>query len=98
MLSRAWASGWSSFDSLRRDMDELFERFFSDAIHAGSTSSAAITNGMANGQAETFLRDGKWIMRLDLPGVEPKDIDVSVAGGSLTIRASREGHGPEAEA
>ena len=32
-------------------------------------------------------------MRLDLPGVEPKDIDVSVAGGSLTIRASREWHG-----
>jgi HSP20 family protein len=29
-------------------------------------------------------------MRLDLPGVEPKDIDVSVAGDTLTIRASRE--------
>jgi Hsp20/alpha crystallin family len=29
-------------------------------------------------------------MRLDLPGVEPKDIDVSVASDTLTIRASRE--------
>ena len=29
-------------------------------------------------------------MRVDLPGVDPKDIDVSVAGDTLTIRASRE--------
>ena len=70
-------------------MDEVFDRFFSSATRMDSPSSNAITEG----QAETFLRDGKWVMRLDLPGVEPKDIDVSVTGGSLTIRATREWHG-----
>ena len=89
MLSRAWSPGWSSFYSLRWEMDEVFDRFFSRTPHADSTSSNAVTEG----QAETFLRDGKWVMRLDLPGVEPKDIDVSVAGGSLSIRALREWHG-----
>jgi HSP20 family protein len=92
MLSKAWSPGWSSFDSFRREMDEVFDRFFSSAAHPNSTSSNAVTDG----QAETFLRDGKWVLRLDLPGVEPKDIDVSVAGDSLTIRASREWRRPGA--
>ena len=56
MLSRAWASGWSSFDSLRRDMDERSSASLAMPPR-GSTSSIAMTNGIANGQAETFLRD-----------------------------------------
>jgi HSP20 family protein len=96
MLSKAWSPGWSSFDSFSREMDEVFDRFFSSAAHPNSTSSNAVTDGVVNGQAETFLRDGKWVLRLDLPGVEPKDIDVSVTGDNLTIRASREWRRPGA--
>jgi HSP20 family protein len=70
-------------------MAEWFSRFFGSTTHTDSTSSYAASDG----EAETFLRDGKWVMRLDLPGVEPKEIDVSVAGGRLAIRATREWHG-----
>ena len=31
-------------------------------------------------------------MRVDLPGVEPKDINVSITGDRLSIRATREWH------
>jgi HSP20 family protein len=34
-------------------------------------------------------------MRFDMPGIEPADIDVSVTGDTLMIRASRERHGDE---
>jgi HSP20 family protein len=41
-------------------------------------------------KVEEFTRDGRYVVRAELPGVDPdKDIDVSVAEGLLTIRGER---------
>jgi HSP20 family protein len=85
-----WFSGWPSLDRFRRDMDELFDRFFGEIGYRSPNSS--ITTWPA---VESFFRDGNWVMRFDLPGVDPKDIDVSVAGDTLTVRASRKRHSDE---
>jgi HSP20 family protein len=85
-----WFSGWPSLDRFRREMDELFDRFLGEAGFRNPAGS--ITAWPA---VESFFRDGNWVMRFELPGVEPKDIDISVAGDTLTIRASRERHGDE---
>jgi HSP20 family protein len=89
-LQPSWFSGWPSLDRFRRDMDELFDRFFGEVGYRSPTSSTAMWP-----TAESFFRDGNWVICFDLPGVEPKDIDVSVAGDTLTIRASRERHSNE---
>jgi HSP20 family protein len=39
---------------------------------------------------DSFFKDGSLVMRFDLPGVDPKDIDVSVVGNTLTVKASRQ--------
>jgi HSP20 family protein len=39
---------------------------------------------------ESFMEEGKIIVRAELPGVDPKDVSVNVVGDMLTIRASRE--------
>jgi HSP20 family protein len=78
-------SGWASLDRFRRDIDEVFERFFGEVGYRSLASSLTTRPGV-----ESFLKDGNWVMRFDLPGVAPKDIDVSVAGDTLTVRASRE--------
>jgi HSP20 family protein len=39
---------------------------------------------------ESFVKDGNVVVRADVPGIEPKDIDVNVRGNVLTIRAKRE--------
>ena len=46
---------------------------------------------------ETYRKDGNCVMRFDLPGVDPKDLDVHVEGDLLTIKAERKGEekGPE---
>jgi len=80
-----WFAGWPSVDRFRRDMDELLDRFFGESGYRSPTGSMSSWPAV-----EAFFRDGNWVMRFDLPGVEPKDIDVSVAGDTLTIRASRE--------
>ena len=46
---------------------------------------------------ETYRKDGNCIVRVDLPGIDPKDLDVHVEGELLTIKAERkaEERGPE---
>ena len=39
---------------------------------------------------EDFVQDDRYVLRAELPGMDPeKDIDVTVSGGVLTIRADR---------
>ncbi len=39
--------------------------------------------------ADVFARDGSLIVRIDLPGVDPKDIHVKVMEGELTVTGER---------
>ena len=39
---------------------------------------------------ETFVHEGKFTIRTDLPGIDPKNIDIKVVGDVLTIKGSRE--------
>ena len=87
-----WSSGWSSasfLDQFRKDMDELFDRFFGK-VDRGPATSVTMWPGV-----ESFLKGGTWVTRVDLPGVDPKNIDVSVSGNTLMVRASRERHSDE---
>jgi HSP20 family molecular chaperone IbpA len=39
---------------------------------------------------EDFVRDGKYVIRAELPGIDPdKDLEVTIANGILTINAER---------
>ena len=41
-------------------------------------------------RVEDFVRDGSYVIRAELPGVDPeKDVEVTVADGLLTIKAER---------
>ena len=39
---------------------------------------------------DVFEREGKIVIRADLPGMKPEDVDVSVEGDLLTIKGRRE--------
>jgi HSP20 family protein len=86
-----WFSAWPSVERFRRDIDELFTRFFGEGYYTPSQSMWRWPAGV-----DSYFKDGNWVMRFDLPGVEPKDIDVSVAGDTLTVRAIR-GHAGDRE-
>jgi HSP20 family protein len=76
---------WSPFrelDRFRRDFDDLFDRFL-----GGRLTGRTAVSGPA---LESFVEGGKFIVTADLPGVDPKNVDVTVAGDMLTIRGKRE--------
>ena len=80
-LSGPWASGWGGLDELRREMDSLLGRFATGTLPAPSGAVFPAVN-----LYETA--DG-YVLTAELPGVDSKDIDVSVEGRTVTLRGER---------
>src|SRR5574338_652349 len=79
---------WSPFEeltSLHREMDRLFGRAFGDVQSQAAPASQA---AFAPAIEVTSDKDG-WNVRLALPGVEPKDVHIEVAGNTLTVKGER---------
>ncbi len=86
---------WRELDRFRSEFDDLLERFGAqhdwfgrfpfDRAFFGEREPAPMRPSI-----ETCVEDGKFIVRTDLPGIDPKDIDIKVVGDVLTIKGSRE--------
>ena len=66
---------------LRQEFDDLFE-------HGGEFNewqSRALRPAV-----ESYVDGDNFTVRVELPGVDSKDVDVKVAGGVLTVKGSRE--------
>jgi len=79
---------WSPFGELstiRHDFDELFNRFF----EFGGGWMPSLMKGRLFPVVESFYKEGKFVVRAELPGIDPKDVDISIAGNQLTIKGER---------
>ena len=79
---------WNSFDdvfSFQREVDRLFNQFWSDLPARASVSPSS--------SLQVNATDDGWRVDIPLPGIDPKDVSLEVAGNNLTIRAEgpREG-------
>ena len=61
-----------------REIDEVFGSIF-----------GAPAQGHWMPSVESYAKDGKLEVRLDLPGVDPKDVEVLLDGTQLVIRGER---------
>ena len=65
------------------DMDDLFRRFFpaeNDETESTNTWLPAM---------EAFEKNGEYVIRADVPGMNPTEIEVSVLNDALTLRGER---------
>ncbi len=85
---------WRPFrelDRFRSEFDELLERFGVDRDWFCPSGEFLEREAMpARPAIEARIEEDKFIVRTDLPGIDPKDVDIKVAGGVLTIKGSRE--------
>lgn len=82
-----------SLRSFQQDMDELFGGFFGEDWRALAAPEGA---GYFWPRVESLLTDGEYILRAELPGFTPENVDVNVTGNTLTIRGERKiGEGKE---
>ncbi len=73
------ARGW---DDLHREMDRIFDSFFGVAFNRTSAMSAPLNLDVA----ET---DKSYVVTAELPGLEQKDIDLTIADGILTLKGEK---------
>jgi HSP20 family molecular chaperone IbpA len=77
---------WNSFDDVfnfQREVDRLFNQFWSDL----PTRTAA----GASPSFQVNTTDDGWRIDVPMPGIDPKDVALEVAGSTLTIRAETPG-------
>jgi HSP20 family protein len=73
-------------EKLRHEFDHLLERFGFE--HGGLSKEWQVAS--LRPAIESYADGDKFIVRVELPGVDPKDVDIKVAGGVLTVKGSRE--------
>ena len=76
---------WNPAEELsnwHRDLDELFGRF----LHRPESSFQSWVPRM-----ETYRKDNDYVVKVDLPGVNPQDVHVETEGNLLTISGERKG-------
>jgi len=73
------------FDAFRREMDSLYERFFAETP-AGPTGELV---GAWAPRVDIEETDKEILVKADLPGVDPKDVDISVSDNSLVLRGEK---------
>ena len=74
---------WNPAEELsnwHRDIDELFGRFF-------QRPEGSMQNWVP--RMETYRKDNDYVVKLDLPGVNPNDVHVETEGNLLTISGER---------
>ena len=81
---------WSLVDILHRDLDRIATRRFgsNDGEHSVADWVPAV---------DIVEDKDRFVLRADVPGVEPKDIEVSMDGGVLTVAGQRESDSESSE-
>ncbi|RLB07000.1 MAG: Hsp20/alpha crystallin family protein [Deltaproteobacteria bacterium] len=76
---------WRPFrelDTLRREMDRLWDRFFSER-------PLEWLGGQWTPSLDVSETKDKVVVKAEIPGIDPKDIDVSLSNGVLTIKGEK---------
>jgi HSP20 family protein len=86
MLSRPFRQPWSPFEgieSLRHEMDRLFEAF------VGHTQPSGIRQSEWMPRVDLLEHDNEFVLVADLPGMKQEDLNVSVQDNVLTLEGKR---------
>lgn len=70
--------------ALRREMDRLFERFFGEELPSLELPRAEWMPRLDMTETKDNI-----VVKADIPGLEPKDLDVSLVGDTLTIKGEK---------
>ena len=73
------------FDKMRHEMDELFQRFGSPFALATPSNGLDIWEP----HVDVEETDKALLVKVDLPGVDAKDIDISAQDNVLTVKGER---------
>lgn len=71
--------------TLQDEMKQVFDRFFGDT----DTDSSSVVTSQWTPRVDIKEEASRFVILADIPGVDPKDIDISMDKGILTIKGER---------
>lgn len=74
-------------ESLHRDLDRVFEGFFSEGL--GASPAEPWLRGEVVPRLDVTEDDQGFAVKVDLPGLDEKDVEVALADRVLTIRGEK---------
>jgi HSP20 family protein len=77
-------------ERMERRMADFFDRFFSEPFFRPSAWERPFWRAEVWAPAiESHVENGNLIVKADLPGIDPKEVSISVQGNLLTIEGER---------
>jgi len=90
-----WHTPLRAIDHMQREMNQLFSRFFGEGDQAGNRWVSSSEHYIP--RIESAVRDNTLWVKADLPGIDPKELEVEVEGNRLTLRGQRKAEHEGAE-
>lgn len=72
------------FDRMRREMDRLWDSFFDLGVRRKGEEGADWVPSLDVSETKSDI-----IVKLEIPGMDPKDLDLSLSDGTLTIKGEK---------
>lgn len=85
-------------ETLSRRMDDMFDRLTREFFGPSWWDRPRMETATWEPAIECHLENGNLIVKVDLPGIEAKDVNISVLGNQLTIEGERKRGKKEEEA
>ena len=84
-------SHWNQPHRFQDELKQVFDRFFTE----DETDQSNVVTSQWTPRVDIKEEDKRFVILADIPGVDPKDIDVSMDKGILTIRGERKSESKE---
>ena len=82
---------WTQPNRFQDEIKQVFDRFFGEE----ETDQSNVVTSQWTPRVDVKEEDRRFVILADIPGVDPKDIEVSMDKGILTIRGERKSENKE---
>jgi len=82
-----WHTPLRALTEMQQEMNQLFSRFFGEGEQAENRWVSPSESYVP--RIESAVRNNTLWVKADLPGIDPKDVEVEVEGNRLTVRGQR---------
>jgi HSP20 family protein len=82
-----WQTPLRALTEMQQEMNQLFSRFFGEGEQAENRWVSPSDSYVP--RIESAVRDNTLCVKADLPGIDPKDVEVTVEGNRLTLQGQR---------
>ena len=76
--------------TLRNSLFDLLDRNFDEFSNQTGQREPESKFSSFTPEVESYRKDNNLMFRMAIPGVDPKDVDVSIQGRSISIKAERQ--------